>query len=560
MRFKVPAQQPASFKASALYLAGLIRGKSSHRVEFVEARNLSTTDPRTASAMMDAVAAKSVRCKQPQYHFIITFDPKDAAAGKISEDLKRKVAGQIVERMALGEHQSLVYLHQDTDHPHLHFLVNRVHPTKHVAYDRHNDGRRLKEIVKELALEHGLNVLKDRDLDRGIDRHEGRSGGPSPSDAEYWRARREGREAQTPFSKEELRHLRTDLQAHFYAARSWDDLGLRLEERGILLERKGQGLMLSDGERHAKLSDMGKGIRLRELEERFGEEFDGYVARRASDLVKRLGDDERRFSGMNESERRTVAAMDSAERDAEGADPVAAANVADLDARYWSQVGASYRASRSHIASSQRDERTQGAELERARRPFDKESRRYKEVMTFLYRDPKGAWTAWLALEREHGLADALKLVSRNPTVLGIVKGVDILDERAVEKAQARKAYSRLVTVLDRWNQASSRLRAVQKQLDAARNRTQLAIRQYELFKTIVGDDERLRQIMVERIRRRMSALDRLNEKAIRESKLTKERKEQLSRAFHHRQEQRKEQERDRPRRHERSRGHGLQI
>lgn len=181
MRFKVPAKQPVSFKASALYLAGLIRGKSPHRVEFVEARNLPTTDPRIAAGMMDAVASKSVRCKQPQYHFIITFDPKDAEAGKVTKELKQEIAQHVLEDMGLTEYQALVYSHQDTDHPHLHFLVNRVHPTEHLAYNRHNDGKRLKEIVKERALEYGLNVLVDRQRSRDMEREGDLSDlGPAP--------------------------------------------------------------------------------------------------------------------------------------------------------------------------------------------------------------------------------------------------------------------------------------------------------------------------------------------------------------------------------------------
>ncbi|WP_204165373.1 relaxase/mobilization nuclease domain-containing protein, partial [Escherichia coli] len=86
MRFKVPARQPESFKGSALYLAGRIKGLSPDRVEFVETRNIHTDDPRAAAALMEATASKSVRCQQPAYHFMITFDPKDAEAGKVTPE------------------------------------------------------------------------------------------------------------------------------------------------------------------------------------------------------------------------------------------------------------------------------------------------------------------------------------------------------------------------------------------------------------------------------------------------------------------------------------------
>ena len=62
MRFKIPSKQPAAFKSSALYLAGRTNGLSTDRVAWMEARNLETTDPLAASAIMEATAAQNLRC------------------------------------------------------------------------------------------------------------------------------------------------------------------------------------------------------------------------------------------------------------------------------------------------------------------------------------------------------------------------------------------------------------------------------------------------------------------------------------------------------------------
>lgn len=170
MRFKVPKQQPESFGASALSLSGEIKGLSPDRLEFVEVRNLFTHNARAASAVMDATASKSVRCMQPTYHFIVTFDPKNEAVGEIIPELKRKIAGQVIERMGLSEHQLMVYSHKDTDRPHMHFQMNRIHSQKHIACDRHQDGKRLTGIVKELAQEHEFNILRNREYKRQLGR------------------------------------------------------------------------------------------------------------------------------------------------------------------------------------------------------------------------------------------------------------------------------------------------------------------------------------------------------------------------------------------------------
>ena len=89
MRFKIPAKQPSAFKSSALYLAGRTRGQSPDRVDWFESRNLETRDPEAAAAVMDATAAQNVRCKKPVYHFVLSFDPKDAKRGKVPPEVMR---------------------------------------------------------------------------------------------------------------------------------------------------------------------------------------------------------------------------------------------------------------------------------------------------------------------------------------------------------------------------------------------------------------------------------------------------------------------------------------
>ncbi len=554
MRFKVPAKQPASFKASALYLAGLIRGKSPHRVEFVEARNLPTTDPRIASGMMDAVASKSVRCKQPQYHFIITFDPKDAEAGKVTTELKREIAQHVLEDMELTEHQALVYSHQDTDHPHLHFLVNRIHPTEHLAYSRHNDGKRLKEIVRERAREYGLNVLKDRQRSREVEREGDLPDlGPAPSDAEYWRARREGREAHTPFTKDQAKELRTNLRDHFYEAGSWDQLSGQLQDKGFTLERKGQGLVLTDGERYAKLSDMGKGIRLSELEERFSEEFDSYMTRQAGELSNQL-------DKLPDADRRTIEAMDASEADTGNLDPVLNADLADMDCRYWEQVASSYRASKGRIKTSSRYEQRMVKNEDRQKDWLNRREDSFMEMLSNIYRDPKAARSKWNGLENKHGTGDADKLVRKNPMVLGNVIGVDILNGRGAGEVKAKRMVRYLHERRQKWQVAKESLDAARSKLGTAQHKTHLAFREYEHFVNIIGDDERLKQILLEKIRTRAKYLSRVTAKTIRKSKLTKERQEQLVTALHRQQARQKERQKEREKQRALNKGLGIDF
>jgi len=554
MRFKVPKRQPESFKASALYLAGRVKDLSPDRVEFVFANNLQTTDPRAATAVMEATAAKSVRCRQPAYHFIVTFDPADDAAGRVTERVKREIAGKVIGDMGLTEHQALVYSHRDTDHPHLHFLVNRIHPTEHIAYDRHRDGTRLKEIVRERAREYGLNVLKDRELLREMERVDDLSGGGTVSDAEYWRAKREGRLPQTPFAKEAILSLRERLYDDFGQAESWDDLTKRLEARGLTLERKGQGLVLTNGERFAKLSEMGRGVRMKALETRFDEKFDGYMIRRAGELTR--GEQPHRgpdTAGMTEKERRTVEILDQSEPDhatsshSRHADPVLAADAADMDYRYWSQVEAAHRTAGNRVKDAEHRERGAAQSVARQKAWVSRRKESFFGLMAKVFRDPERARSAWDKLERKHGVNAVKDMVGKNPLLLG---------DFAADEKEAKRLSRYLSERYGKYRDAMHRLDHAQHKVELARHKTKLALRDFEMLEKSVGSSEHLRRIVITKIRRRSRALSRLTDAAMRRSSLADDRKEQLERARR----LQKERQLERSRKRERGKALGIDL
>ena len=81
-----------------------------------------------------------------------------------------------------------------------------------------------------------------------------------------------------------------ELLPELRAARSWDDLSVRLAEHGLRVEGKGQGLVFTDGEHDVKASRVGRDLSLRRLEERFGvpypnrEQLNGAPVRAQSEL------------------------------------------------------------------------------------------------------------------------------------------------------------------------------------------------------------------------------------------------------------------------------------
>ena len=91
---------------------------------FLFANNLGGTHTvERFTLSMDACAGVS-RCKKPVYHLMVAWSPKD----KVSPDQMKDVGERLLDRLGLSEHQAVAVQHRDTEHPHIHIIINRVHP------------------------------------------------------------------------------------------------------------------------------------------------------------------------------------------------------------------------------------------------------------------------------------------------------------------------------------------------------------------------------------------------------------------------------------------------
>ena len=101
----------------------------SQRVGWIEFRNLPTRRMDIAERIMAGAASFSSTSK-PVFHLSISFAPGDPA----SEALMKRVMARTLADLGLGEHQAVIVAHIDTDDPHVHAMVNRVHPETGVAW------------------------------------------------------------------------------------------------------------------------------------------------------------------------------------------------------------------------------------------------------------------------------------------------------------------------------------------------------------------------------------------------------------------------------------------
>jgi len=142
------------------YLINGRKGSRPHprRVAFVTARNLLTDDPHAAAQLMRATAALSLRCKAPAYHFLVSWHRHEAP----SAEAMRAVADATCADLGLEEHQRLYVAHDDTEHRHVHVVVNRVHPDTGRAWNRRQDFVRIERSLANQSEAMALAVVPGR--------------------------------------------------------------------------------------------------------------------------------------------------------------------------------------------------------------------------------------------------------------------------------------------------------------------------------------------------------------------------------------------------------------
>src|SRR5712692_8528059 len=149
--------------------------------------------------------------------------------------------------------------HQDRAHPHVHIMVNRVNPKTGLAWDRWQDQPQIQRTLRMRERELGLREVAGRlyQLD----------GQEPPERAQLTSGeRRQAERSGDPAFPDRVRaHL-----AELRAARSWEELAATLARHGLRLERKGQGLVITDGKYQVKASRVARDLSLKRLEERFG--------------------------------------------------------------------------------------------------------------------------------------------------------------------------------------------------------------------------------------------------------------------------------------------------
>ncbi len=178
------------------------RPRTSERVGWADTRNLATFRPERAARLMAATARAAPDLKRlsggapggrklakPVLHYSLSW-AQDETPDK--REMSRAV-DRSLEALGLEGHEALIVAHEDTRHPHVHVIANRVDPETGKAATLGNSKLRLSRWAEGYEREQG-RIRCERRVENNERRRAGQEvvRGPSNRPRHWARVRREG--------------------------------------------------------------------------------------------------------------------------------------------------------------------------------------------------------------------------------------------------------------------------------------------------------------------------------------------------------------------------------
>lgn len=206
-----------SFKGAALYYLHDKGALTDERVAFTHTLNLPTDDAHMAARMMAYTAmhqsdiklaagevATGRKLTLPVYVYSLAWHPSEAP----TREEMIGAAYQSLKTLDLDGHEIVMAAHNDEEHPHIHVIVNRVHPKTGIAAPLSNDRLRLSVWAEKYERERGQIFC-----DRRVENNERRRNGQWVKDrlsqhaAEYHRWQREQTRQRVERREQQLKTL-----------------------------------------------------------------------------------------------------------------------------------------------------------------------------------------------------------------------------------------------------------------------------------------------------------------------------------------------------------------
>ncbi len=220
------------------------------RVVTTSVTNCESNDLRAAIIEVTAIQGMNTRTESDKtYHLILSFR---AGEHPDDEDLKA-IESTVCDGLGFGEHQRVSAVHHDTDNLHIHIAINKIHPARLTIHNPYNDHKVLGKLCEALELKYGLEQ----------DNHQAaRVGSENRAlDMEH----HAGVESL-------LGWIRRECLEQLRAASSWTELHRVLQDHGLELKERGNGLVIANQDGlMVKASSVARELSKGKLVERFGE-------------------------------------------------------------------------------------------------------------------------------------------------------------------------------------------------------------------------------------------------------------------------------------------------
>ncbi|MEA2823015.1 MAG: hypothetical protein QOJ86_5019 [Bradyrhizobium sp.] len=161
-----------SFKKLAAYLLhDADKAETSQRLRWTHTLNLASDDPKLAVDEMlwtyrgadwlkqqAGVASGGRHLKHPVRHFSLNWHPSESP----SREQMIEAVESFMEHMGWQAHQAILFNHADKQHPHVHVMLNAVHPETGRALDAGFERRRAQVWAETYERDHGLIFCEER--------------------------------------------------------------------------------------------------------------------------------------------------------------------------------------------------------------------------------------------------------------------------------------------------------------------------------------------------------------------------------------------------------------
>lgn len=161
-----------SFRGAFLYYFHDKKAMTTGRVAWTHTLNMMTSCMEKAWKVMAFTYAVQERLKKaagkklsgrklvkPVFAYSLSWHPEQDPG----KEEMLGAARESLERLGLAEHEAAIVSHTDTEHPHVHVIVNRTHPLTGVAAKMNHSKRRLSDFAREYELKQGKVYCMQRE-------------------------------------------------------------------------------------------------------------------------------------------------------------------------------------------------------------------------------------------------------------------------------------------------------------------------------------------------------------------------------------------------------------